>query len=269
MRRAVLMTLVTLFATGRTVCATQYQSKKELLEFAETVFRYGLEEHRQSEKARLYFQIAAQSYEKLRRHGVEKVSVYQNAGNAYLLADQLPQAILSYRLGLERFGYDRQLHENLDYARGLVQYPVDQRGRPSSEWPAWLPRLTPGQLGTVAVVFYVLGCVCMTRWLMRRRGSWLVGAGACGLLAVAFGGLWGLDHWQRAQAADQPLVVIAAESVPLQTGNGPSYPAHAKLPTVYRGMEATLVAERGGWLQVQFPGGDVGWLPMGAAVVDE
>jgi hypothetical protein len=34
-------------------------------------------------------------------------------------------------------------------------------------------------------------------------------------------------------------------------------------------MEARLLHRRGGWLQVEFPGGAVGWVPQAAALVDE
>jgi hypothetical protein len=33
-------------------------------------------------------------------------------------------------------------------------------------------------------------------------------------------------------------------------------------------MEARLLHRRGGWLQVRLPGGEVGWVPHAAALVD-
>ena len=46
-------------------------------------------------------------------------------------------------------------------------------------------------------------------------------------------------------------------------------PRVALLPSVRRGMEGRLRFVRGDWLQVEFPGGDVGWLRRGDVLLDD
>jgi hypothetical protein len=63
-------------------------------------------------------------------------------------------------------------------------------------------------------------------------------------------------------------VVIREDKPPFRKGNGRSYPAHADLPVLSRGMEARRIHERGGWLQIQFASGEVGWVEKSAVLVD-
>ena len=72
--------------------------------------------------------------------------------------------------------------------------------------------------------------------------------------------------YRIAQDLDQPLVVVALNGVTLRRGNGTLYARDPDLPIVNRGMEGRRVNERGGWVQVQFPGGEVGWVPREAVI---
>jgi hypothetical protein len=234
---------------------------------AQEQMEQGLALQAEPDKARPHFHEAAAHYDRLRRRGFDNPSLFLNLGNAHILADDKPRAIFAYRLGLDRSGHHPRLQENLDYARQFVNYPAGNRGSPTNGGPAWLPRPSTAQLLIVAGLLYVVACIGVTRWLMTRRGSLLALATCCGMLAILAGGKWGWDRWQRER--ETPLVVIAAESVPLRKGNGSSFPPAAEMPTVYRGMEARRLGERGGWLQIEFAGGDVGWVPRDTVLVDE
>jgi hypothetical protein len=87
----------------------------------------------------------------------------------------------------------------------------------------------------------------------KRQAIVFVIALACG----AFGAyLANENDWQDRR----PLVVVREDHLPLRKGNGPSYPTNPDLPVLSRGMEARRLYERGGWLQIQFAGGEVGWV---------
>jgi hypothetical protein len=60
--------------------------------------------------------------------------------------------------------------------------------------------------------------------------------------------------------AARPLVVILDDGVLLRKGDGLAYPPRYDTP-LNRGAEARLLFERGGWLQVELAGGEVGWVP--------
>jgi hypothetical protein len=241
----------------------------EILKRAEEAFRQGVALRSTPEKARRTFAESAALYEVLRQRGADGADLLRNQGNAHLLADQLAHAILAYRRGLRQVPHDADLHERLEYARDQVAYPgPGSRGRPDAgDWPPWLPRLHPDLFLLLGFCLYALACVWATRWLMTRRAALLSRAAVVLALGAACAGVWGYLQWRAAREAAYPLVVIA-EEVPLRRGNGPSYPSHAELPLLQPGMEARRLHERGGWLQVELAGGEVGWVPRAAALVD-
>jgi tetratricopeptide (TPR) repeat protein len=242
----------------------------ELLRQAEAAFRRGAAQRSDADKARQDFAEAARGYERLRRRGADNADLYRNQGNAYLLAGQLPEAVLAYRRGLRCAPHDGVLRDNLDYARDQVHYGPENRGRPDDPiWPAWLPRLDRALFLLTAFLLYGLACFHATRALLTADGRHFSRAALLLALAVAAAGLWAYLTWRGWREAESPLVVIARDGVPLARGNGPSYPPNPQLPQLNRGMEARLLHRRGGWLQIELPGGAVGWVPQTAALVDE
>ncbi|MCI0462962.1 MAG: SH3 domain-containing protein [Gemmataceae bacterium] len=245
--------------------------ESELLLQAEEAFQQGAAAREDPDKARGRFARAADLYEQLRQRGASNVALYRNQGNSNLLAGRLPQAVLAYRRGLRLAAHDRELRDNLEYARDQVSYPgPERRGRPPrDDWPAWLPRIPEGLILALALGLYALACVCVTHWLLTGRRQPLTRATILLGLAIGAGGLWMHLKWQAWRESQAPLVVIAADGVELRRGNGPNYPSHAQLPQLNRGMEANLLHRRGDWLQVRLPGGSVGWVPVTAALVDD
>lgn len=187
---------------------------------------------------------------------------YQNLGNAAFLADELPVAILAFRHGLF---YDRHhpvIRENLGYARAQVRYPPNsQRGRPEVDvWPAWLPRWRISWYLWVGGAAYCLAWLALTVGFLHRK-IWFA-AVALSCLGVAAGAGYAC-HLMSAQwrlDGDATALVINYDGVALRTGNGSSYPQHAELPILARGMEARQLSARGHWLQIQFASGEIGWV---------
>jgi uncharacterized protein YgiM (DUF1202 family) len=100
---------------------------------------------------------------------------------------------------------------------------------------------------------------------MRRRGVVLAGAlaalaGAGVLTAVAVRG--------AADAPTGPAVVIAQDGVLLRRGDSPSYPPRYEKP-LNRGVEGSLLAARGNWVQIELSGGEAGWVLRDNVLVDE
>jgi hypothetical protein len=193
---------------------------------------------------------------------------FYNMGNAHFLANQLPEAIFAYRRGLRLDPNDQDMRDNLDYVRARVSYPFGDRGRPEEDtWPSWLYRPSTFVVLFVTMALYAMACALVTLWLMTRRRAHLVRASILLLLGIACGFFWIVlqndNDWQDRQ----PLVVIREDRLPLRQGNGPSYPANADLPVLSRGMEARRLHERGGWLQIQFAGGETGWVEKSALLV--
>ena len=70
---------------------------------------------------------------------------------------------------------------------------------------------------------------------------------------------------ERVRGNNTPVVVVKT-TANLHTGNSENYPLHPALPRLAFGAELRQLAERGNWLQVQLPGGAVGWIAAAAVV---
>jgi hypothetical protein len=239
----------------------------DLLAQAEAAFREGTRLRDQPEEARRSFRQSADAYETLRRHGAANAALFRNHGNACLLADDLPGAILAYRRGLRCDPNDRVLRNSLEQARARVAYPASEAlGRPALDpLPPWLPRPSQTLLAGLALFLYSLGWLALTRWWMTRGGNWLwLMVTALGVAAVV-GAAWGVGQWQAGDEVRHPLVVIASDGVLVRRGNGATYPPRYETP-VNRGVEAQLLFDRGKWLKVELAGGESGWVPRGAVI---
>ncbi len=244
-------------------------SDPEMLEHAESEFQEGVRLRQAADQARPHFRSAADCFEELRRRGVGDALLYRNLGNAYLLADDLPHAILSYRRGLRLAPNDLLLRQSLAEARERVGYPPSEGlGRPRNEArPPWLPYPRAEWLVIATAISYLLAWVCLTRWRMVRRGR-LLAVGLLTLLLAALFSAWLMVHTREEQDQDaHPLVVIAQDGVLLRRGNGTTFPTRYDTP-LPRGIEARRLFERGGWEQIELSGGEVGWLPREAVLLD-
>jgi tetratricopeptide (TPR) repeat protein len=265
MHLASLLTALVLATTPG--AGTRSATAAQLLQQAEAAFQRGTAQRSDPDRARRDFAEAARCYELLRQRGAENADLYRNQGNAYLLAGQLPEAILAYRRGLRCAPHESVLRDNLEYARDQVLYGQEAHDRPTNAiWPALVPRIDRGLYLLAAFLLYGLSCVSATRALLTADGQQMARAILLLALAVAPAGLWTYLTWRGWREAEYPLVVITRGSVPLARGNGPSYPPNAQL---HRGMEARLLHRRGGWLQIEMPSGDIGWVPQAATLVDE
>ena len=241
----------------------------DLLKQAETAFHEGARLRHRPGEARRAFAEAAERYEGLRRRGAANPALFRDEGDAYLLADDLPRAILAYRRGLRLAPNDGVLRGNLEYARSQVALtPPGKLGRPPAEvLPPWLPRPSPRIILGLALVVYTIGWLALARWWMLRRRGLLVAGGVALAAALLLGGLFGVWTNTLQQQERHPLVVIADDGVLLRRGNGLTYPPKYETP-VNRGVEARLLVGRGDWRKVELAGGEGGWVPRKYTLLD-
>jgi tetratricopeptide (TPR) repeat protein len=233
-------------------------SETELLSRAERAFAEGLALRDKGERGTAAFRASAQAYEALRDRGIVNADLYRNLGNSYLLAGDLPRAILAYREGLRVSPRDPRLRELLASAREQVVYPSNTLlGRPSTLTPpvAW-HKLGPEGLYTVATLAYIAACLFLTRWWMLRRSLHLTLAVLSLLLAVASSLPLVEQAWT---GPPKPIVVIARDGVLLRKGNGDAFAPWYETP-INRGVEATLLYDANDWRQIELAGGEVGWV---------
>src|SRR5262249_11864998 len=150
---------------------------------------------------------------------------------------------------------------HLAIVRGKVIYSPKNQGRADPDvWPAWLHRPTEHALSLISVVSYVLAWIAGACAFVTRRTGVILLAVALALITVGSGiGLW--DEQSQADLERQTPVVVLLDNTDFYRGNAASYPKHADVPFLPRGLEARQVHRRGGWLQIRLTTGEVGWVP--------
>lgn len=174
-----------------------------------------------------------------------------------LTADPLPEAVRAHRDALAARPWDARVQAGLEAVRRQVNHPQSEpalRVRPDP--PAGL-RHRVGPLDLLAASS--LGSLLLVGGLVARqsvRPPW------AGPVAVA-GGVLLAAVVVVAALITAPLdpALVVAEPTALRTGNGASFPARLTLPA---GAEVQELHRRGGWVQVELPGGGVGWVPSAA-----
>jgi tetratricopeptide (TPR) repeat protein len=246
----------------------QPQSDEQILDHAQAAFQLGVKLRGTPEESKP-FQLAADHYEQLRRRGVQNPALFMNLGNAYLLAGNIPGAILTYRRGLQLNPNNLEMRANLACARDQVVYasPDSFARPPESLWPPWLPRWTPGMSLWAAFLFYVMAWIGLAHRMAFRPESrpWLPGIGAAGVLCFAV--VFFFQMRAEKTEFEHPLVVISADQTYLHKGNHSLYSRAYDTP-LNRGSEARLLQVRGDWLQIELTGGQIGWVPQKKAFVD-
>lgn len=220
----------------------------------DAAFARGVEAKADAKAARPHFIEAAKGYDAEWLAGNHSPALATNRSRAHALAGDLPGAILAARSGLDATPSDVELIRQLESLRDAVPHPAGTR----PEKPGgFRTRVSPWDLFAVAAVGVVLIVVGVARLLTTRDGwaVWVAVAGVVLLVAVA------VAAWQlHREAANQPKVLVLTRPTTLRKGNGDTYPARldADLP---RGAEVGERLRRGGWVQVEVPGGAIGWVP--------
>lgn len=244
------------------VPGTTYQTPRQQLEGVAAVFLLGVHHRSDAAEARRYFRSAAKWCDELWATTLPIPAVARYRAASHFLAGHLPQALAAVHDGLRLAPYDVELQQDLLAIRGTIPYPepADPAARVRPDPPGGLrSRATPWDAYRAAAVFGVVAAIGLAHRLTTRP-AWSTPVAAVGLigLAAAAGVAWHL-----AAAEPPPLVIVAADGVTLRTGNGEAYPPRVAEP-LPRGAELRELGRRGGWVQVELPGGAAGWLPEAA-----
>jgi hypothetical protein len=249
-----------LYAPTDTRADTATGTNEQIFASAEAAFRQGVENKTRILQARKHFVESTDAYVELHRCGVRSPTLYLNLGNAALLADRWPEAIWAYHVGLRLDPNDLALREHLAFARAKVLYPPAGQGRLQTDtWPAWLHRPTIRELSCVLAVFYLLTWLFGNlAFISRRSRFFLTSVSLIVVTAITGVGLW--YELRQAEIDRRTPLVILADNAEFYRGNGISYPQHAVLPVLPRGLEVRQLHRRGAWLQIRLSTGEIGWV---------
>ncbi len=183
---------------------------------------------------------------------------------AHFLCGNLPMAVVALHDGLRLAPYDLELQTDLRLVRDVVNYPepLDPKNRLRPNATDTLRhRVAPLDTFVLAFGFALVAAFGFAKWFtVRHRWALLfIAIGGIGFTAAAI-------LFARIRTDLEPLPVVVISETILREGNGHAYPARMAelLP---RGAEVRELARRGGWMQVEIPGGAVGWVPLAAVIV--
>ncbi len=231
-------------------------------ESAASEFEAGVELRADATAARPHFAAAARGFDDWWNAGNRNPAVAANRAKAYFLAGDLPRGLVAVHEGLALFPWDADLQRTLAELRANVAYPNEpepaERTRPDP--PGGLrSRVSPGDL----LLFAIAATIAVAAGITRRittRDAWSIPVtilGIAGILGVAWMS-WTISR-EETTALETPVAVVSEDTI-LRRGNAFSHPARLAFPLA-AGTEIRILGDRGGWVQVQIPGGAIGWLP--------
>jgi hypothetical protein len=240
---------------------------RETLAEAERAFAEGVELRHDSARAKPAFARAAARYDLLWNEGFHTPELALNRARAHRLAGNLPKCIAALHDGLAVARFSRLLQVELDDARAAVAFPLDgelaAQCRPKRANTV-STRMSVADAWGAAGVLWLLACAGVARFVMTRNTLWFTVAGLGVVGSAGLGWLWIQDARYRALEEVLPLLVVTRDA-PLRRGNAEAYPPRIDTP-LPPGAEVRELARRGGWVQVQLPGGAIGWLPESAVI---
>jgi tetratricopeptide (TPR) repeat protein len=180
--------------------------------------------------------------------------VFYNRGNAYFKLGEIGRAIADYNRAYVIKPHDRDINHNLTFAR---QYRPDRSltiENPLLRILAAFLRLPDAALARVlAGILFFLSLASLALLLVRgqRMFGWIaLGLGVAFLYCFLSGASW-------AVVTSKERAVVVQPELTLLSGPGPEY---KEIAAVHDGLEVTVREQRPGYVLVQIPGGDGGWV---------
>lgn len=197
---------------------------------------------------------AVELYRRLIEAGFASGDLYYDLGNAYLRNGELGRAIASYRRAEARRPRDQDIAANLAFARKSSRDALDPP-RPSAVESTlffWHSGLSRAELTIAVVVLNLLFWGVLALRLYRRAEAlrWLAWALLVPLSLLA-GSL--LLH----TVAPREVAVIVPQEAGAHTGPDAGTVVRFKL---HAGTEVRVAERRDGWLRVELPDGQQGWI---------
>ena len=177
-----------------------------------------------------------------------------NRGNAYFKLGEIGRAIADYNRAYVLKPHDKDISHNLAFAR---QYRPDKSLTLENPLVRMLtdflrlPDAATARLLAGLLFFLALGSLA----LLFVRGERLFGWFTLGLGVLFVYFFVSAASWGAVTSADHAVVV--QPELTLRSGPGPEY---KEIAVVHDGLEVMLREQRPGYVLVQIPGGDGGWV---------
>ncbi len=204
------------------------------------------------------FREAATKFQALVDAGLHNGRLYYDLGNAYLECGHIGRAIASYRCAERLIPDDARLEHNLRYARSLRRNQLETAGgqafvRTLFFWHYDTSLMTRFIAGLAAYVAFWLVLLARTAF---PRLSWRYAAMPLLAIWLALGVSVSYEWWTRGHRLEG---VIVTDDVVVRKGSGDGFePQFAQ--KLHEGVEFRVLEQHRGWLHVELPDANTGWI---------
>lgn len=260
-----LMLAIMTAASSSALARLSDQEISNHLSQAEQLFRRAMELDRTDpDAAKAYYQEAILHYEAIVKNGgVRNGKLYYNVGNAYFRIGDTGRAILNYKRAALFMQNDRNLRQNLDYARNRRADRIELRQKEKVLKTLFFIHYdVPSRMKLIvfAIAFGALWVLAAARLLLKT--GWLrIAIAVAAVVSAVFLASLVVD---AASLARTPEGVITAEETIGRMGDADTYQPSFKEP-LHSGSEFRLLEKRPGWWRIELENGDRTWIPDGAA----
>ena len=232
-------------------------------------YQEGLDRRTIPDEARQHFRRAAGIYEQIwYQDQIQSPYLARNRAQACLNSGDYARAIQAYHQGLRIDPREPGLRAGLNYCRDQIDFPADVKAKVAARpRNSILLHASATTYGLCVACVYLLALVLSARGWMSRNPLWWI---AGGMVLVSALVMWGALVWEvhRFDVDHQRAVAIVSKSTKAYQGNGTTYPSLFTEP-LPAGTEMLILLRRGGWIQVQFSNGAIGWIESRSVVTVE
>jgi hypothetical protein len=202
------------------------------------------------------YQQAADSYESLRKRGLNNGQLYYNLGNTYIRLGNIGPAILNYIRAQKLIPRDENLQANLNFA---IQQTLDKINSPPPDKLAtiffWVNDLSLNENVNFAFAINLAFWLILTAWFYFRTNFLRLARNSIAFLLllafIAIGVKLNLE-------SNSKIGVVLAKTVSVKSGLDAS---NITLFELHEGALVNIIDQRQGWIEVQLDSRQKGWIP--------
>lgn len=207
------------------------------------------------------YQEAVDNYLEILENGQHSAELYYNLGNTYYKLNQIAPSIYYYEKALLLKPNDREVKNNLSYARNMTLDAIDEMPQTglSKIYDSVIGLLSYDQWSYVAVVFMLLFVLLYIafyyfRYASRKRTAFVTSMVSLIFAIVAF--VFAYTQYNTFQT-DRPAIVFAEETSVKAEPNKKSQEAFA----LHEGTKVNVLDQLNDWQKIRIADGTTGWIP--------
>ena len=200
------------------------------------------------------YEKAIEVYESAVEH-IAHAYLYYNLGNSYFKTGKLGKAILNYRKAYFFTPRDKDIANNLAFARNYRIDKIRQVRNPLVDlWSNTFHSLSMREAQMLMAIFFLIASILISYYIISRRSLFFHLFLISALLCIFF-----FVNWQAwATELNQHHAVVTTPEVNALSGPGEDY---KEILVIHDGSEVKIKEIRGDYALIQLPGGFGGWIP--------